>query len=163
MLRLALISLLVPLFGATVIDRVSVVVDDRVIKASDIEREIRVTSFLNRERLDLVAASRKQAVNRLIDQEIIRREIAAGGYAMASDGDVDKLINETLRSHSNLAAYGLTREQLREALRWQLTVVRFMEQRFPQQPGVDGNDPFVNWLDNARKSLRLRYKQEELK
>ena len=163
MRTLLALTLLFPLTAAVVIDRISIVALDRPIKASDIEREIRITAFINGEKLDFGSAARKQAANRLIDQAIIRREIELGGYPSAGDKEVSHLLAETKRSRPPLAEYGITEEQLRRALRWQLTVLRFIEQRFQPRGQGSSEDPFITWLDQARKSAVIRYKEAELK
>ena len=67
--------------GAVVLDRVAVVVNQHVVKASDIDRDLRLTDFLNNERFSEAAADRKKAAERLIDQEVIRNEISTGRYS----------------------------------------------------------------------------------
>jgi len=162
--KLLLAALFTPLLGAVVIDRIAVIVDTRIIKHSDIDREIRVTSYINSDKLDFSPAARKKAAERLIDQSFIRREIEIGRYPAASDADTDKLQAETRRTRPALPrTYGLTDEDLRRALRWQLTVMRFIEQRFPQQAQGAPNDPFIAWLDEERKNIPIRYKEEELR
>src|SRR5450755_3114483 len=74
-----------------VVDRIEAIVGSRAIKSSDVERDIRLTAFLNGQRLDLGEAPRKASKERLIDQQVIRTEIASGGYARASDADADAL------------------------------------------------------------------------
>jgi parvulin-like peptidyl-prolyl isomerase len=129
--------------GRTVIDRIAVIVGKHVIKSSDTDLDLRVTAFLNREPLREDAAAKKKSAERLIDQEIIRQEIATGGYSRASDADVNALVaqirqnnygNSETRMAQALRQYGLSEEQLRAQLLWQLTVLRFIDQRF--RPGV---------------------------
>jgi len=69
---------------AVIVDRIAVVVGNHIVKQSDIEREIRVTAFLNDENADLSLTSRKKAAGRLIDQLFIRREIELGDYPTAN-------------------------------------------------------------------------------
>src|ERR1035441_6480073 len=69
--------------GSVVIDRIAVIVDKHVIKASDIGRDVRVTEFLNREPLNMNADVKKKAAERLIDQTVIREEVEKGGYALS--------------------------------------------------------------------------------
>lgn len=135
--------------GAVVLDRIAVTVGTDVIKDSDIVRDIRVTSFLNREPLALTPESRRKAAERLIDQELIRNEAEVGRYTEATPEDIDKLLAQ-IRSgrfpsddafRSELKRYGLTEEQLRNQLRWQLNVLNFIEQRF--RPGVLVSDEEV--------------------
>src|ERR1051326_8301662 len=125
--------------GTVVLDRIAVVVGKRVVKTSDIDRELPVTAFLNREPLNLKRDARKKAVDRLVDQQIIRNEIATGEYPRASESDADKLLNQIRASRfagtearltSELGRYGLSEAQLRDHLLWQLTVLRFIDERF---------------------------------
>src|ERR1035438_2612318 len=78
--------------GGVVIDRIAVIVDKHAIKASDVERDLRVTQFLNRERLDLSVDAKRKSAERLIDQSIIRDEILKGAYAGTGTGDVDAML-----------------------------------------------------------------------
>ena len=118
------------LWGAVVIDRVAVIVGKHVIKTSDIERDLRVTNFLNHEPLRFDPDAKRKAAERLIDQQIIRDEMATGGYRRPTDADVDALLQKIPHDPATLARYGLTEDQLREQLLWQLTVIRFIDQRF---------------------------------
>jgi hypothetical protein len=136
--------------NAVVIDRIAVVAGKHVIKSSDIDRDLRLTEFLNREPLNVSAAARRPAAERLIDQQLIRTEIATGGYSRASDADAENLLKQIVhdrfgsaetRLRAELTRYGLTEEDLRQQLLWQLTVLRFIQQRF--QPGVSVSDEDV--------------------
>jgi peptidyl-prolyl cis-trans isomerase SurA len=138
-LILAIPALCASLESATVLDRVAVIVDRHVVKASDIERDLRVTAFLNQQPLNLSPNGRRQAADRLVDQEIIREEIVNGGYRSPPDRDADALESQIRRERFGgsearwkqaLSQYGLTEEQLRAQLQWQLAVLRFIDQRF---------------------------------
>jgi len=138
------------LHGAVVIDRIAVIVDKSVIKTSDIDRDVRLTEFLNHQPLDLGAQARREAAERLVDQQLIRRELATGGYTRATDADAAGLLQDIERSRfgavparldHELEIYGLTEDQLRQQLLWQLTVLRFIQQRF--EPGVNVTDEEV--------------------
>lgn len=123
---------------AEIVDRVSVVVGTRVIKQSDIERDIRVVSFLNQTPADFSARSRKEAASRLIDQLLIRQDIQSNGAAPAALGGMEQLLTQIKKDRfandtqyrETLKRYGLSDEDLRSALLWQLTVLRFIDQRF---------------------------------
>lgn len=127
--------------SAEVIDRIAVIVNKRVIKSSDIAHDLRVTAFLNSEPLRQDAESRRKAAERLIDQSIIREQIDRGGYTKPSTTDADSLRNQILRDRfsgsaarmrQELNRYGLTEEELQGQLLWQLSVLRFIDQRFRQ-------------------------------
>jgi len=155
------------LTGAVVIDRVAVIVAKHVIKTSDIQRDLRLTQFLNREPLDLSAEAMRQSAERLIDQTIIRGEIARGGYRRPSESDADNLMTQFRQNRfggaagplrKELSRYGLNEGQLREQLFWQTTVLRFIDQRF--RPGVQVTDEEVRaYSDQHRADLKGEYAQ----
>ncbi|HTA41725.1 MAG TPA: hypothetical protein VK789_04715 [Bryobacteraceae bacterium] len=148
--------------GSVVIDRIAVVVNQHPIKASDIDHDIRLTDFLNKTSLNFSAAEEKAAEERLIDQQIIRGEIAAGGYRRATDADADSLLkqirrdrygNSDIRLNRGLEQYGLTENQLRAQLLWQLTVLHFINDRF--RAGVLVTDEDIQkYYDQHRSQFR---------
>jgi hypothetical protein len=163
MRALLLITVLVSTIHAgTVIDRIAVVVGKHVVKASDIDRDLRVTEFLNREPFREDAATRKKSAERLIDQQIIREEFSTAGYAHATDSDADAMLGQIRKdSYGNsesslsqtLRQYGLTEEQLHDQLVWQLTVLRFIDQRF--RAGVLVTDDEVRgYYDQHRANFK---------
>jgi parvulin-like peptidyl-prolyl isomerase len=123
---------------AVVIDRIAVVIGKSIVKQSDIDRDMRVTEFLNGEPLKLDAAARKAAANRLIDQVFIRREIMLRDYPQATVKDAERqlanLRKEKYRSDEAfsqaLRRYGLDPLELRTQFQWQLTVLQFIDARF---------------------------------
>lgn len=129
------IALILP---AVIIDRIAIVVRNSIIKDSDIDRDIRVTDFLNGRPLNFSASARKEAADRLIAQALIRREIRLGDYPMATlqdaDEQLDSLESERFKTQAALdralERYGLTELDLRTQFQWQLTVLRFIDLRF---------------------------------
>ena len=154
--------------GATVVDRMAVVVGKHVVKSSDIFRDLGATEFLNREQPNFSADARHKAADRLIEQTIIRDEIASGGYKWASSADADALLDKILqerfggsnaRLRADLSRYGLTERELREQLLWQLTVLRFIDQRF--RAGVLVTDEEVRtYYDLHLADLKRQYPQD---
>jgi hypothetical protein len=136
--------------GGDVIDRIAVIVGKHVVKLSDIDRDLRVTAFLNRLPLVENAETRRKAAERLIDQQIIRDELATGGYSRPTDADAEAILRQ-LRTQA-LTQYGLTEGELRAHLLWQLTVLRFIEQRF--QPGVMVTDDQVRGYYDRHPEVR---------
>jgi hypothetical protein len=126
------------LLSAVIIDRVALVVGNAIIKDSDIERDVRVVSFLNSQPLTFTASARKAAVGRLLDQVFIRREIRLGDYAPATLSDADKQLAaikedrfKTPGSYeAALKRYGINDLELRTQFQWQLSVLRFIDVRF---------------------------------
>ena len=65
---------------ADIIDRIAITVGNQVITESQIDEELRITAFLNRDKLDVSDDARKQAANRLIDQALVKREMELSHY-----------------------------------------------------------------------------------
>jgi len=142
-LKLALLMLVGPAGPAAVVDRFAVIVGTRAVKTSDIERGLRVASFLNRQPLDESSAAMRKAAELLVDQELVREDILRGQYAMPTEKDAGDFLQRLKRDRfggseqqfkSELARHRLTEDQLLRQLMWQLTVLRFIDQRF--RPGV---------------------------
>ncbi len=124
---------------AEIIDRVAVLVGDRVITQSEMLLQMRVAAFLNGDAVKLDAASKRQAAERLIAQTLIRREIDLSRYPTPNVPEADALL-ATLRKEprfagegkfaGELARYEVTEEDVRQQLLWQLTLLRFVEYRF---------------------------------
>ncbi len=166
----AAIFMLTTGLAAATIDRIAVVVNQHVVKDSDIERDIRIVSFLNRETADFSPASRKVSASRLIDQEYIRREIAAGQFAPPPHSEAEQLLENLKKNQKTaganlsktLAARGISEEELRQQLVWQLTVLRFIDQRF-RPAAVVTNDDLQTYFDEHRTELRKEHAGKPLK
>lgn len=158
---------------AVIIDRIAIVVNGQIIKQSDIERDIRVTDFLNRDPLSLSLAAQKQSANRLIDQTFIRHEIEVGDYPTATFQDADAQLSSLEKERFKtdaafdqaLRRYGLTRLDLRYTFKWQLTVLRFIDVRFKPAALVTGQEVqhyYDTHLPSLRKAHPKAYSLEDL-
>lgn len=156
-----LVMLACGLNAAVMLDRIAVVVNRHPIKISDIDRDLRLTDFLNNAPLNLGATEKKASEERLIDQQIIRAELSSGGYRRASDQDADALLEQIRRDRygdsearlkQGLGRYGLTEEQLRAQLLWQLTVLRFINDRFRTGVMVSDDD-IAKYYEQHRSAL----------
>ena len=142
------------------IDRIAVICDSTVIKDSDIDRNVRVTEFLNAAPLVLNQAERKRAVAQLLDQALLREEIRTGGYAVATTQDANSqlatLVTEKVAFGVRLAKYGIDENDLREHIRWQLTVLSFIDSRF--KPAAVIEDAALNtYYSEQKTALKRRY------
>lgn len=171
MRRLALLTFLLsqcPLYGV-IIDRIAVVVGNSIIKDSDIDRDLRVTSLLNGQPVDLSLARRKDAVTHLIDQVFIRNEIEVGSYPVATfqeaDAQLDRLVKQRFRTQvafqHALRQYGLTELDLRSQFKWQLTVLKFVDARF--KPAVlVSDDEIEKYYRQHAAALQRQYPGKSL-
>ena len=172
-----LLCVAVLLGRAEIIDRIAIIVDRQAIKDSDITEEIRVTSFLNKDKVDLSLAARKKSASRLIDQAILRKEMDVGNFVTSDEEEAARLLDQLRRGYPSTAAYQqalksyeITEEQLKDRLSWQTQVLQFIKLRFGdldapsgQTVSVDVNKQFFAWLDETRKEAHIVYKEENLK
>ena len=129
--------------AATTFDRIVAVVGKRAIKLSDIERDLRVTQFLNSLPAQSDVATQKQALERLIDQDLIRSDMTSAGSTFHMSNEAQALLDQIVRERfgglrpgfeKDLESRGLSEAELLQHLEWQLAVLRFIDQRF--RPGV---------------------------
>jgi hypothetical protein len=148
--------------SAVVIDRIAVVVDKHVIKESDIERDLLLTQFLNRQPLSRSAEAKRKSAERLIEQTILRDEIAHGGYGWAAESNakamVDRLRQDRFRGsdpalRAGLALYHLDESELESQFLWQLTVLRFIDQRF-RDGAVVSDEDVRNYYNQRQAQLK---------
>jgi hypothetical protein len=179
---------------AAVIDRVAVVVGKTVFTESEVNDEVRLSQLEAGKPLDLSAAERKAAAERLVDQELLRQEMSVTGFQTPDAAD-DALLRSfrqqrhftTLAQyHAALTRYGVIEEALKQRLAWEVTLLRFTDQRFkpfaaapdtasanradnaqPQgaaQPAADSVDQeMASWLKQQRAQTRIVFKQEAFK
>jgi peptidyl-prolyl cis-trans isomerase SurA len=144
---LLLAACLVPL-SAEIIDRIAITVGGQVITESQIDQEIRITAFLNRDKLDVSAAAKKKAADRLVEQALVKREMDLSHYPLPQAGDASAAlegIKATYPSQADFASalesYGINEADLTRRLLWQVTLLRFIEYRF--RPGIQIPDADV--------------------
>jgi len=182
MKRALLLSLLPLLLAAGVVDRVAVVVGKTVITESEILDNLRVTELLNGETGDFSPEKRRAAAEHLVDQQLLRNEMNLSRFAMPAPAESETLLQEFIprhfhnvdEYHAALQKYGISEEQLKQQLTWQLAVIRFTDFRFPADLPApsDGADRQATatvtsvdqqleaWLKDARNNTRVVFKPE---
>jgi hypothetical protein len=144
---MAVLAALAGAGGAEVIDRIAVSVGNRVITTAEIEREARLTAFLNGAAPDLSPEGRKKTAERLIEQRLVKRELEAANYPEPDRAGVEDGLREIKARHKTAAAYqealaryAITDEDLREHLIWQQAFLRFIDVRFRPAAQVSEED-----------------------
>jgi hypothetical protein len=174
---------------AAVVDRVAVVVGKVVITESEVLEEIRLTGFLNEQPLDFSAQARREAADRLVDQQLLRQEMEIGNYQEPAAADVDALTKKFRQEHypnpaefqNALEKYGITERQLRQHLAFQLKTLRFTDLRFrpldtnsadrsaasdadrtaaANATAASVDQEMDAWLKQARAQTRVAFKKE---
>jgi hypothetical protein len=141
--------------SATIIDRIAVSVGNRVISTSDIDREIRVTAFLNGTALgtvlnpgapDVSPTARRAAATRMVEQTLVRLEVENSRYPAPTVADVQPALDQFKKQHypedaayhRALADYGITEQDVLNELIWQRTLLSYIDIRF--RPAVQVSD-----------------------
>jgi hypothetical protein len=124
-----------------IIDRIAISVGNQVITESQIEEEIRLTAFLNQEKLNLDIAEKRKAAGRLIEQALVKRDLEFSRYPLPALGEADQPLEAIKARYTTdqdytqaLQAYAITEDALKRRLWWQATFLRFIDYRF--RPGI---------------------------
>jgi len=153
--------------AAVIVDRVAVTVGVKVIADSEIDLRIRLTAFQNEEKVDLSLPARRRAAERLIDQKLVEREMDVGHYPRLAAERGATLLNDYISANfksdreaflRNLAAYGLTAQELQDDLVTQTDLLTFVNLRF--RPAVEVTDEDVKKYFSEKILPRLAKTQE---
>ena len=180
-----LLLLLSSLCSGATVDRLALIVGKTVFTQSEVDNEARLSEIESGKPPDLSAAQRKEAAERLVDQQLLRNEMQVTGFeAPASEADnlLRRFRQEHFASiplyHAALARYGVTEDELNQHLLWELTVIRFTDQRFrPLTASTDGqaanraangaqppedtvDREMAAWLKQQRADTRIVFKPE---
>ena len=131
-------TLAATLASGAIIDRIAVTVGNRVITSSDIEREIRVTAFLNGQSPDLSPASKRAAAERMVEQRLVRHELETSRYPVPQPAEIEPVLAAFRQRYYPAEAdyrraldqYGISGQDVRDALLWQRTLLQFVDVRF---------------------------------
>jgi peptidyl-prolyl cis-trans isomerase SurA len=142
-----LVGLCLPAFGAgQVVDRMVANVNGHVVLQSDWEEEMAFESFVNARPLDsFTAEERKAALDRLIDQELLREQVRPSEAAPADEiaarvQEVRKLHPDAVSEEGWRAALqrcGLTQTELEKRLGESIQLMRLVEARLRPAIQID--------------------------
>jgi peptidyl-prolyl cis-trans isomerase SurA len=138
--------LALPLHGTDVVDRIVANVNGHILLQSDWEEEISFEAFLNNQALNLSTPDqRKAALDRLIDQELLREQVRATESAprdlvAARVADVRKQFPEAKEEEGwqgVLDRYGLTASALEKRLSDDIELMRMVESKLRPSIQID--------------------------
>jgi hypothetical protein len=141
-----------------IIDRIAASVDNRVIMASDLDREIRVAAFQDGVKPDFSPARKRAAMQAMIEQKLIQIELANSRYPLPDPAELVPAIEQFQKAHfkdeedyrATLKKYGITEEDFKELLLWQRTLLLFIQVRF--ETGVQlGNQEVEDYFNKTVK------------
>ncbi|MGH9611892.1 MAG: hypothetical protein ACRD4P_02305, partial [Bryobacteraceae bacterium] len=127
---------------AELLDRIAVTVDKDVITEQQTLEHIRVAAFLNQEQPSYSSDAKRVAADEMVQQILVRREMDFSHYPLPPLSAADQLEEQILERYPNHDAFvqslrraGLTEEELKSHLWWEVAIVRFVDYRF--QPAID--------------------------
>ena len=150
-----------PARAGDIVDRIVATVNGHAILQSDWEDALHYEAFIaGHSSEQLTPTERKAALDRLIDQELLRQQIRSSDFQHASDQEIAARIQEIRRQypgaesdsgwHAALARYGLTERELKNRVALQLDLLRLVDARLRPTVQIDS------------KSIESYYNQELL-
>jgi parvulin-like peptidyl-prolyl isomerase len=139
---LAFLALAALAAAQEVVDRIAAKVDTDIILLSDVRELQRYQVFV-----DGKSESEEQALDRLIDQWIVRGEAKAALFPQPSDAEVQRSIDRLKRSFSSPAEYdehlrqsGLTEDDVERIVKSQLYLSNYLDTRFRASIQISDED-----------------------
>jgi hypothetical protein len=157
----ALFGIASPAWAGDILDRIVATVNNHAILQSEWQDATRYEAFVSGRALDqLQASDRKAALDRLIDQELLREQMRSSGFPHANSEEVEKRIQEIRKQYAGaesdagwqaaLARYGLTENDLRKRVTLQVDLMGLVDARLRPSVVIDS------------KSIEGYYNQELL-
>lgn len=167
---LALLAAPAGVLAGDVLDRIVATVNGHIILQSDWDDALRCQAFEDGRPLDQVPpAERKAALDRLIDQELLREQVHASDFQHASDQEVAQRIQEIRRQYpeaatpqgwqSVLSRSGFTEDALRQHVSQQLDMMRLVDARL--RPNVSVDSKSIESYYNQQLLPQLRQSGEK--
>ena len=151
-----------------VIERVVATVNNRPILQSDWDEEVRYEAFVNRRLLSrLTVADRKAALERLIDQELLRQQIKENeqeGVLADSPSQIEKRLQEIRKQYpgaeknavwqADLRAYGLREQDLARHVTLQVRLEKLIDVRLRPTVHISHSSIEAYYRDQLLPELR---------
>jgi hypothetical protein len=134
--------------SAEIVDRIVATVGNIVITESELVEHLKIAAFLNQEEVRQTPEERKKALERLVEQALIRHEIEISRYNAPDAEAIEKFLQNVKARFKSEEAYlealaksQINDEQLRQAITWQITLLRFIQYRF--RPGIQVSEEHI--------------------
>jgi peptidyl-prolyl cis-trans isomerase SurA len=157
-------------WAADVIDRIVAIVNGHIILQSQWDENASYEAFIEHRAADhFTVEQRKAALDRLIDQELIRQQSQPADFRHATAAEVDRRISDLRKQYPEasddakwqalLTRYGLTEGDLREKLSNELEQLRTVDAHL--RPGVQIDSRSVESYYREKLLPELRAKGAE--
>jgi hypothetical protein len=136
-----LLLLLASLVHTEILDRIAVNVGSSVITETEILKQIRLIALQNGQPPDFSKANMRLVAGKMVEQVLIRREIQANKYMSVEAPNPEPMLEAIRKRYPNteayqtaLGEYGVTEDDLKKQMQWQMTLLLFIDVRF--RPGI---------------------------
>ncbi len=153
-----------------VVDRIVATVNRQPILLSDWEVEMRYEAMLDQKPLPLADEAARSALDRLIDQELVRQQIKSYHMTEPSAEEVASRMADIRKQLVNadsptglralLERYGISEAEFRERVATQFTILRFIEVRL--RPSIHVDQRSIEAYYNDTLAPQVRNKGEQL-
>lgn len=154
-------------FTGEIVDRILATVNGHVILQSDWEDALCYQAFVSGRSLDqLTAEDRKGALDRLIDQELLREQMQSSDFPHATQQEIDLRISDVRNQYPEagtnsawqalLVRYGLTESELKSRVALELDLLRLVDARL--RPSVQIDSKSIESYYNQQLLPQLREK-----
>ena len=144
----AMALLAAPSWAGDMLDRIVATVNGHIILQSDWDEALRCQAFEDGRTLDqLPPAEHKAALDRLIDQELLREQMHSSDFQHASEQEVAQRIQDIRGQYPEaamppgwkalLSRRGLTEDELKQHVAQQLDLMRLVDARLRPNVSVD--------------------------
>jgi hypothetical protein len=155
------LGITLPARAGDVLDRIVATVNNHIILQSEWQDATRYEAFAAGRPLDQVqAGERKAALDRLIDQELLREQMRSSGFPHADSEEVEKRMQEIRKQYAGaeseagwkavLARYRLTENELKKRVALEVDLMGLVDARLRPNVVIDS------------KSIESYYNQELL-
>jgi len=146
---LALVLLAMPTLRAgEVLDRLEATVNGHALLQSDVDEELRYEWFASKKPLrDLTPGDRAAALDRLIDQELLREQMRSADFTAVKREETDKALDSLKADYANrnardswtvaLGTYDLTESTVRSHIETELNQLHLIELRLSPSIQID--------------------------
>lgn len=152
-----------------VVDRIVATVNRQPILLSDWEVEMRYEAMLGQRPLPLADEAARSALDRLIDQELIRQQMKSYRITEPSTAELVERMAELRKQLVNgdsqatfrvlLDRYGISEAELRDRVATQLTILRFIDVRL--RPSIHVDQRSIETYYNDTLAPQIRNKGEQ--
>jgi len=150
------IPILVPLLlapalvrGGEILDQLVAVVNGNAVLQSDVDEELRFECFAAKRALqDLTSEDREAALDRLIDQELLREQMRPADFQGATPDEIEKALQSFKSDYSKtsgeswtaaLLSYGISENTVRNHIEIELNQLRIIDARLRPAILVDSD------------------------